>query len=58
MSAKRPWTRKRLYNELCVWLGYAGIAVVWWGSNWKVALGVFLAMGAHSALTIDRPKDL
>jgi len=38
-------------REAIIAIGYASIILIWWGSNWKVALGVFLALCVHTYLT-------
>ena len=38
-------------REAVIAIGYASIILIWWGSNWKVALGASLALCAHTYLT-------
>lgn len=46
MKINRQWFKV----ESAVVAGWAGVALIWWGSNWKVALGFVLALSMHTWL--------
>ena len=43
---------KIIYHALMAAFYCAAIGLVWWGSNWKVALGVFLLAWAVNCETL------
>jgi hypothetical protein len=42
------YAKKNFKQELVCTAGWLGFLIIWWGSNWKVAIGSLLVIAAQT----------